>query len=106
MKTLTEKISKDFVAKLKKEKIKQVDIYKNFDISEGHVSKVFNGYKSFTLDAIVEISDYYRIPIADLWAKHAYKKIDKKMLELLDEAEKNAFELYDVLDSQTNKKAV
>ena len=104
MKTLTQNMSDDFVAKLRKEGIRQVEIALNFQLTQGQVSKIFNGTKSFTLDAIVEISSHYHIPIADILASNVYKKVDKDILDLFDKAEQNAFEFDDVMDKKTKKK--
>ena len=101
--TLTQKMSKDLVVRLKEKKIRQVEIHLNFDISEGYVSKVFNGSKSFTLDTIVDISNHFHIPIADILAKHMGNKVDKKFLEYYYEAEKIAFEFDDLIDEKTKK---
>ena len=106
MKTLTQKMSDDFVAKLKDHGVRQVEIAVNFQLTQGQVSKIFNGTKSFTLDAIVEIGLHYRIPIADILTKNVYKKVDKEILDLFDKAEQNAFEFNELVDKQTNKKAV
>ena len=105
-KTLEQKISEGFVDKLKKAEIAQVEIAIQLQISKGQVSKIFNGSKHFTLDAISDLSNRYQIPIADLFAKNIYKNADRELLGLFDEIEQGTFKINNIIDKKINKKAV